>query len=90
MNHRGLYGQMEGNEIRSKTEQFEDLLHENWLVEGEWLKPMIAAAKRGNLKEIARLRDKMKLTYVMGGVDPELAQKRADSVMSQAMCKLRF
>ena len=87
---RGLYGQNEGNEQRSQNEWMDDRIHENWLVEGEWLKPMIAAAEQGNLKEMGRLRDAMKRTYIKGGVKSELAQDRADSTLRQAMGRLRI
>ena len=53
---RGLYGQNEGNESRATGEWVEDRIAENWLVEGEWLSPMIAAARKGNMKEMGRLR----------------------------------
>ncbi len=82
---RGLYGQNEGNESRQTGEWVEDRIHENWLIEGEWQKPMTAAAERGDLKEVARLRDKMKEVYIEGGVHRDLAQQRADVVMTLAM-----
>lgn len=87
---RGLYGQNEGNEQRQQGEWIVDKIDENWLVEGEWLKPMMAAAVMGNLQEMGRLRDKMKKVYVEGGVDPDKAQDRADTVLRQAMGKLRI
>lgn len=90
MANRGLYGQDEGNGTRNATEQFGDRLDENWLVEGEWLTPMIEAAKKGKLQEMGRLRDKMKTVYIDGGVPPVLAQDRADSVLRQAMGKLKI
>lgn len=88
--YRGLYGQSEGNEQRQNGEWVEDRIHENWLVEGEWLRPMTDAAERGDLKEMGRLRDAMKRTYVKGGVAPDKAQDRADTVLRQAMGKLRL
>ncbi len=87
---RGLYGQNEGNESRSTAEWVEDRIHENWIAEGDWLKPMIAAAEEGNMQEMERLRNKMKEVYVEGGVEASVAQERADTVLRQAMGRLRI
>ena len=87
---RGLYGQNEGNESRSTAEWVEDRIAENELCEGEWLKPMQRAAEEGDLKELGRLRNAMKATYIRGGVLPELAQQRADANLRIAMNKLKL
>lgn len=82
---RGLYGQNEGNESRSQANVFTDICLDNELVEGEWERPMVAAAKKGQLSEIARLREAMKAQAVKAGCSREDAQKRADSCMNRAL-----
>lgn len=90
MANRGLYGQAEGNEKRCQLENFTDHLRENEIAEGEWLDRMVAAAVKGDLAKMARLRDEMKLQAINGGADPVMAQERADTVLRQAMGKLRI
>jgi hypothetical protein len=87
---RGLYGQTEGHESRNLNEWIEDRIHENDIAEGEWKDAMIAAALKGNLKEMSRLRDAMKSSYIKGGVPADLAQDRADANLRIAMGRLRL
>jgi hypothetical protein len=86
---RGLYGQNEGNESRSTSAVLTERLRDNEICEGEWLAPMQEAAKNGNMKRLARLREDMKTSYVQGGVPAILAQERADSLLRQALIYLR-
>lgn len=81
--NRGMYGQAEGNETRDNNAVFTDHLRANEIAEGDYLKPMEDFAKNGDMKGMARLRDKMKRDYIAAGVHPVLAQSRADTVLSQ-------
>ena len=82
---RGLYGQSEGNERRSPQEAFEEILHDNQLCEGDWLKRMIAQAKGNDFKTLNWIYEQMISTFVQGGVAKDSAKKRADSCLAQAM-----
>mgnify|MGYP001587097037 CR=1 FL=1 len=89
MAHRGLYGQTEGNEKRGETALIQDVFRENEIAEGEWERPMVAAAKKGDLKELGRLRESMKSQAVCAGCNILKAQERADSCLRRAMSHLR-
>jgi hypothetical protein len=87
--NRGLYGQCEGNETRGTAAVLEDRMADNLIAEGEWMKRMNAAAKKGDMKLLASIRDEMKEWGMKGGVPQALAQERADSVLRQALIHLR-
>ena len=87
---RGIYGQAEGNESRSKNDTFADHCRANEIAEGDYIVPMERLAQRGKMREMAELRDKMKADYIRQGVKPELAQQRADAVLSGASRLLRL
>lgn len=88
--NRGMYGQAEGNENRSTSAVLEDRMLENEMIEGEWLNPMRAAAKKGNVQELGRLRNAMVKSYTNLGVPAAKAQERADSCLRQAMAGMRL
>jgi hypothetical protein len=88
--NRGLYGQAEGNESRDNGAVFADHLRANEIAEGDYLAPMEALAKMGDMAGMARLRDKMKRNYIAAGVPAALAQSRADTVLSQGTRFLRL
>lgn len=86
---RGLYGMTEGNETRDKAAVFGDHLRANEIAEGDFLAPMEALARKGDMVGMARLRDKMRTSYIAAGVPAALAQSRADTVLSQGSRFLR-
>jgi len=82
MAYKGIYGQAQGNEHRTGQEVFHDHCLDNTICEGAWRDKMIKAAKQGNLKEIATIRDEMK--------EAGYAQERCDSNLRQAMNHLKI
>jgi hypothetical protein len=88
--NRGLYGQSEGNERRDNGAVFADHLAANTIAEGDYLAPMERLAKQGDMVGMARLRDKMRNSYIAAGVPAALAQQRADVVLSQGTRFLRL
>lgn len=82
MSNRGIYGQAEGNE---EGEVIGDLLRAAEIAEGDWVKEQEKLAKRGDMKGMAALRDRMKYEFINGGVKADMAQERADTVLRQAL-----
>lgn len=88
MKYRGLYGQSEGNESRQSN--LDELNADNMICEGDYLKPMIAAAKKKDMVKLAEIRNNMVNDYVKQGVPRHKAQERADSCLRQAMIHMRI
>ena len=88
--NRGLYGQDEGNGRRQADQVFTDRLTDNQIAEGDYMRKMFAAAGRRDFRGMEALRNDMRESYINQGVDPALAQERADSVLRQGMSRVKL
>jgi len=79
---RGIYGQSEGNESRSRFETFGDRITENQLVEGDLVATIKRMVAERAWNDITKFTNRLR---AQGH-----SQARVDSMISRAMAGMRF